>query len=161
MSRLDDLSFSVCSTARSESPMCLVCSPSTLHNHLPAGLVSRTWIIVAQCGDYKFQVLLRTKDKGTVTYEDELYHLCGMLSKSSGYKFCPGLDKAVYNDIVSFIMIPKVFDSCLSLSAVWISHDVSYGTNLLRIAAYLKGTWKRYCASPARHHLDQRVQSVY
>ena len=41
---------------------------------------------------------MRTKDKGTVTCEDELHHLCGMLSKSSGYKFCPGLDKVVYND---------------------------------------------------------------
>ena len=97
-SSFGDLSFSVCSTTLSESPKCLVCSPSTLHNHPPAGLVSRIWIIVSQCGDYEFQVLLRTKDKGTVTCKDELHHLCGMLSKSSGYKFCPGLDKAVYNN---------------------------------------------------------------
>ena len=75
-----------------------MCSPSTLHNHPPAGLVSQTWIIVSQCGDYEFQVLLRTKDKVTIMCEDELHHLCGMLSKSSDYKFCPGLDKAVYND---------------------------------------------------------------
>ena len=33
-----------------------------------------------------------------MTSEDELHHLCSMLIKSSGYKFCPGLNKVVYND---------------------------------------------------------------
>ena len=98
-SSFEDLSFTVCSTALSESPKCLLCSPSTLHNHPPAGLVSWARIIVSQCGDYEFQVLLRTKDKGTVMCEDELHHLCGMLSKSSGYKFCPGLNKAMNNRV--------------------------------------------------------------
>ena len=103
-SSFEDLSFAVCSTALSESPKCLLCSPSTLHNHPPAALVFRARIIVSQCGNYEFQVLLRTKDKGTMTCEDELHHLCGMLSKSSGYKFCPGLNKAIYNDKYASIL---------------------------------------------------------
>ena len=103
-SSFNDLSFVVCSTALPDSPKCLLCSPSTLHNHPPAGLVSWARIIVSQCGDYEFQVLLRTKDKGTVTCEDELHRLCGMLSKPSGYKFCPGLNKDVYDDKYASIL---------------------------------------------------------
>ena len=90
--------FVVCSTALSGSPKCLVCSQNTLHSHPPAGLVSRARIIVSQCGTYEFQVLFITKDKGTVTSEDELHQLCRMLSKSSGYKFCPGMNKDEYNE---------------------------------------------------------------
>ena len=90
-----DLSFSVFYDTQSlRSVWCVLQALYTI----TLMLVSRTWIIVSQCGDYEFQVLLRTKDKVTITCEDELHYLCGMLSKSSDYKFCPGLDKAVYND---------------------------------------------------------------
>ena len=47
-STFKDLLFVVCSTALSESPKCLVCSPNTLHSHPPAGLVSQAWIIVSR-----------------------------------------------------------------------------------------------------------------
>ena len=151
-SSFEDLSFAVCSTALSESPKCLLCSPSTLHNHPPAALVFRARIIVSQCGNYEFQVLLRTKDKGTMTCEDELHHLCGMLSKPVATNFVLDWIKlsTMINMLVSFDTTPRVFDSCPSHSAVWIPHDVSYGISWPRIVAYLKGTWKKYCASPAR-----------
>ena len=142
----------LCFVALSESPKCLLCSPSTLHNHPPTGLVSRARIIVSQCGDYDFQVFLRTKVKGTVTCEEELCHLRGMLSKSSGYKFCPGLSKVIYNDKYASVLQNdyKSVRLMLGHSTVWIPHSVSYGTSLLRTAAYLKWTWKRCYASPAR-----------
>lgn len=88
----------MCSASLPSCPKYLVCSQNTLHDHPPAGLVSRARILVSQVGVYEFQILLRTKDKGMITSEEELLHLCGMISKSSGYKFCPGINKDVYND---------------------------------------------------------------
>ena len=145
LSSFKDLSFAVCSTALSESPKCLLCSPSTVHNHPPAGLVSRSHSV--ETTNSRF-----FKDKGSATCEDELHHLCGMLSKSNGpgYKFCPELLSTMINMLVSFDTTPRVFDSCPSHSAVWIFHYVSYGISWPKTAAYLKRTWKKYCASPAR-----------
>ena len=93
-----ELTFTLCSTTLPNCPRCLVCSQRTLHYHPPAGLVSRVQIIVSQSGEYEFQVLLKLKERGTVACEIEFLNLCSTVSKSSSYKFCPGMSKSVYQD---------------------------------------------------------------
>ena len=130
----------------------------------PAGLVSRAWIIVSQCGDYEFQVLLRTKDKGTVMCENELYHLCGMLSKSSGYKFCPGLDKTVYNDKYACVLRydPKSAQLMSESFCCVDSPRCELWHKLAKNSSILERDMEEVLCQPCKKisHPDQRVQAA-
>lgn len=69
-----------------------------LHDHPPAGLLSRARILVSQEGSYELQVLLRTIEKGTICSEDELNELAEKIDESTLYKFCPGLNLHEYRE---------------------------------------------------------------
>ena len=156
----DDISFVVCSTTHSESPMYLVCSPNTLHNHPPAGFIPRARIILSQYGEFTFQVL-RTKDKGTVTSEDELRRLCSMITKSSGYKFCPGLSNTdKYASIFGYdsksvrLMSEPFYRVDSPRCELW--HKLANNSSILE-----KDMEEVLCQPCKRmlSHLDQRVRS--
>ena len=66
---------------------CKVC-----HWHPPAGSVSRTRTIVYEDGSFFFQVLLRSKEAGTMETVDHFLSVCEMMANVKGeYKFCPGI----------------------------------------------------------------------
>ena len=65
------------------------------HLHPPAGIVSRTRIVVSEDGTFTFQVLLCCKENGKLTTVDEFLNLCERIT-SNEYKFCPGIDPDVY-----------------------------------------------------------------
>lgn len=73
--------------------------------HPPAGAVSRTRVVVQEDGHYYFQVLLLTKEEGTITSTDHFLSLCEMMANGNNdYKFCPGIDPETYeNDYFSKI----------------------------------------------------------
>lgn len=71
---------------------CKVC-----HWHPPAGSVSRTRTIVYEDGSFFFQVLLRSKEAGTMETVDHFLSVCEMMANVKGeYKFCPGIDPCEY-----------------------------------------------------------------
>ena len=78
--------------------------------------------------------------------------MCGMLSKPSGYKFCPGLNKNIYDDKYASILR---YDSksvqlmsepfyCVDSPQCEPWHKLAKNSDILR------GIWNRYYASPAR-----------
>ena len=91
----------------------LMCSRRELHNHPPLGLISRARIVVNQDGVYNFQVVLFSKEQGSISTVDEYLELCGQVDVSGGYKFCPGFDpemyKTTYYDFIRYD--PKSFAS--------------------------------------------------
>ena len=85
---------------------CITCSRRDLHNHPPLGLVSRVQVVVNQDGKYDFQVILFSKEKGSITTIDDYLALCEQIAGKGGYKFCPGIDpntyKTTYYDIIRY-----------------------------------------------------------
>lgn len=84
-----DLVFSICTDDKGDE--ILVCSRRELNYHPPVGLVR---IILKDSGNYDFQVLMISKDKGTL---NEFYEYKELLNMVGEYKFCPGFDSDVYN----------------------------------------------------------------
>lgn len=71
---------------------CKVC-----HWHPPAGSLSRTRTVVYDDGSFDFQVLLRSKQAGTMETVDQFLSVCEMMANvKSEYKFCPGIDPCEY-----------------------------------------------------------------
>ena len=71
---------------------CKVC-----HWHPPAGSISRTRVVVYEDGSFYFQVLLRSKESGTMETVDHFLSVCAMMANEKGeYKFCPGVDLFEY-----------------------------------------------------------------
>ena len=98
-----DLAFVSCINEHGDSV--LTCSRRDLYNHPPLGLVSRVQV-VDQDGKYDFQVLLFSKERGSVTTIDEYLALCDQIADKGGYKFCPGIDpdtyKTMYYDVIRY-----------------------------------------------------------
>jgi hypothetical protein len=67
-----------------------------LHQHPPAGLISRVRIVITENKEYDFQVLLRSKESGCIDSFDKFFELCSMIDPAGHYKFCPGIDAGVY-----------------------------------------------------------------
>ena len=62
-----------------------------------AGSISRTRIVVHEDGSFYFQVLLRSKEAGTMETVDHFLSVCEMMANVKGeYKFCPGIDPCEY-----------------------------------------------------------------
>ena len=82
----------------------LTCSRRDVYNHPPLGLVSRIQIVVDQDGKYDFQVLLFSKEKGSISTTDEYLVLCDHIAAKGRYKFCPGINletyKTTYFDVI-------------------------------------------------------------
>lgn len=76
----------------------LLCTQKALRLCPPAGLVSAVRIVVSEHGDYEFQVLLKTVDKGRLSNVDDFVTLCLRVSSTGGYKFCPGVNIGVYKE---------------------------------------------------------------
>ena len=88
----EDLNFELSCT---ESHDLVIVSSKLCHFHSPAGLVSRTRIVVTEDGAFDFQVLLLSKEKGKLSTVAEFLALCERMTNSE-YKFCPGIDPDVY-----------------------------------------------------------------
>ena len=84
----------------------LTCSRRDLYNHPPLGLVSRVRIVLDQNGKYSFQVLLFSKEEGSINTIDEYLQLCSRIGIKGEFKFCPGLDpefyKNTYYDVIRY-----------------------------------------------------------
>ena len=80
---VNNLVFS--STGRSHT----VVTSKICHYHPPAGIISRTRVVVYEDGNFCFQVLLQSKETG------KLERLCNMMIDKK-WKFCPGLDPDEY-----------------------------------------------------------------
>ena len=93
----DDLAFTLCSVSH-ESKEYLLCTQKRLRLCPPAGLVSVARMVVSGDNDYELQVLFKSIDKGRLSSVDEFIDLCLKMRSSSGYKFCPGLSREVYDD---------------------------------------------------------------
>ena len=71
---------------------CKVC-----HWHPPAGSVSHARIVVYEDGSFYFQVLLQSKEAGTMETVDHFLSVCEMMANVIGeYKICPGIDLCEY-----------------------------------------------------------------
>ena len=77
-----DLTFSVCCTAVLQCPQYLLCQQRILHDHPPAGLVSRARSLVSISGQYKLQILLKKKSEGHMKTIDDLFAICKQLCAS-------------------------------------------------------------------------------
>ena len=99
-----DLAFIACTNECGDSV--LTCSRRDLYNHPPLGLVSRVQVVVNQDGKYDFQVILFSKEKGSITTIGDYLALCEQIAGKGGYKFCPGIDpntyKTTYYDIIRY-----------------------------------------------------------
>lgn len=71
-SSFPELSITLCSSATQSSPAYLVCTRKTLHDHPPAGLISRVRVVISESGEYELQVLYRSVEKGVVASETQL-----------------------------------------------------------------------------------------
>ena len=84
----------------------LTCTRRDLYEHPPLGLVSRAKIVLDERGEYNFQVLLFSKEKGIISTVEEYLALCDKIAVNSGYKFCPGFDpdiyKSTYYDVICY-----------------------------------------------------------
>jgi hypothetical protein len=65
-SSFPELSITLYSSATQSSPAYLVCTQKTLHDHPPAGLVSRVRVVISESGEYELQILFRSVEKGVV-----------------------------------------------------------------------------------------------
>ena len=74
----------------------LACSRRDFHNHPPLGLVSRVQIIVDQDGKYDFQVVMFSKEKGSINTVDDHLELCDQIAVKGGFRFCPGINPDSY-----------------------------------------------------------------
>ena len=54
------------------------------HWHPPAGCISQTRIVVHENGTFYFQVLLRSKEAGTMETVDHFLSLCEMMANVKG-----------------------------------------------------------------------------
>ena len=88
-----DLSF-VLGTCSAGNTLCI--SRRDLHQHPPAGLISRARIVITEDKKYDFQVLLRSKDSGYIDSVEKFTELCSIIDPTGGYKFCPGIDTGLY-----------------------------------------------------------------
>ena len=92
------LNFDVGYTATKGSHLIVGCK--VCHWHPPAGSISRTRVVVHEDRSYFFQVLLREKNSGKLQSVDEFLNICEMMANSkSEFKFCPGIDPAVYQSV--------------------------------------------------------------
>ena len=91
-----ELSFTVCSGQN----CCkyLVGTQKMLRLCPPAGMVS-TARIINDSGEYTFQVLMRTIEMGNISSVNDFLSVCEKISKSGNYKFCPGMNVEVFNEI--------------------------------------------------------------
>ena len=84
----------------------LTCCRRDVYDHPPLGLVSRVQIVVDQDGKYDFQVLLFSKEKGSISTTDEYLALCDRIAAKGRYKFCPGINpetyKTTYYDVIRY-----------------------------------------------------------
>jgi hypothetical protein len=61
------------------------------------GSISQTRIVVHEDGSFYFQVLLRSKEAGTMETIDHFLSVCEIMANVKGeYKFCPGIDPCEY-----------------------------------------------------------------
>ena len=91
--RFPDLSFILDSCSAGNT---LSVSRRALHQHSPAGLISRARIVITEDKKYDFQVLLRSKGSGYIDSVEKFIELCSMIDPTGGYKFCPGIDTQLY-----------------------------------------------------------------
>ena len=62
-----------------------------------ASTISRARTVVYEDGSFYFQVLLRSKEAGTMETVDHFLSVCEMMANVKGeYKFCPGIDPYEY-----------------------------------------------------------------
>lgn len=76
------LVFVVCSDIGADGKAVLVCSRKDLHRHCSVGLISRVKLIVEESGEYDFQVVMISKEKGKF---NNLKAVCEIMSASTGY----------------------------------------------------------------------------
>ena len=91
--RFPDLSFILDSCSAGNT---LSVSRRALHQHSPAGLISRARIVITEDKKYDFQVLLRSKGSGYIDSVEKFIELCSMIDPTGDYKFCPGIDTELY-----------------------------------------------------------------
>ena len=91
--RFPDLSFVLGSCSAGNT---LSVSQRDLHQHLPAGLISRAMIVITEDKKYDFQVLLRSKESSYIESIEKFIELCSMIDPTGDYKFCPGIDTELY-----------------------------------------------------------------
>lgn len=75
----------------------LSCPRKDLHNHPPIGMIHRVRLVVAEDGRYDFQVIFCSKEKGVINTSNDFLKLCEKISANSSFKFCPGINPAVYD----------------------------------------------------------------
>ena len=75
----------------------LIVGSKVCHWHPPAGTISRARIVVYEDRSFYFQVLLRSKEAGTMETVDHFLSVCEMMANVKGeYKFCLGIDPNEY-----------------------------------------------------------------
>lgn len=158
----EDLVSCICSSSSSASEY-LVIYQRSLHDHPPAGLISRVRILVSQNGGYELQVLLQTIKTGTIDSEEALHDLVTVICGSSLYKFCPGLNFKVYEE--QYANILRYDSKSVKLIKEPYARAQSYQCQLwhklAKNASIFEKDEKEVLCQPCkkmRSHLDQRVR---
>ena len=74
----------------------LIVTQRQLANHPPFGYVSRARITLQEDGKYEVHILMQNIENGVFQNESEVHELLQRYSKSSVYKFCPGIEWSYY-----------------------------------------------------------------
>ena len=75
----------------------IIVGSKVCHWHPPAGSISRTRIVVHEDGTFYFQVLLCSKEAGTMETDDHFLSVCEIMANLKGeYKICQGIDPCEY-----------------------------------------------------------------
>lgn len=158
----EDLISSMCCSSRGEY---LVIYQRALHDHPPAGLMSRARILVSKYGEYELQVLLQTIKKGTIDSEETLEDLASIISKSSPYKFCPGLSLSSYEAQYSSVLrydskgVKLIREPYIRVQ----SNTCQLWHKLAKNASIFEKSENEVLCQPCkkmRSHLDQRVREA-
>ena len=76
----------------------MVVTQRGLAYHPPLGFTSRVQITLQEDGRYQVRVLLQELESGTLSNQQEVHELLKRFSKTTPYKFCPGIEWTYYQE---------------------------------------------------------------
>jgi len=95
--KFPELVLTLAYTLNGNKPVMVVTQRGLAH-HPPLGFTSRVQITLQEDGRYQVCVLLQELETGTVTNQQEVHELLKRFSKSTPYKFCPGIEWTYYQE---------------------------------------------------------------
>ena len=122
----------------------------------PAGMMSAARIVVSDSGEYTFQVLTRQHQL--------CLSACEKIGKSGKYKFCPGMNVEVFNEVYASVLRyeSKSVRVATELFSRVDSPTCSMWHRLARNASIFEKDLDDVMCQPCkkmRSHLDQRVRA--